>query len=165
MKAVEARIISRYTRGGNQMAMVVIHRGDGSNRRSETRHIGLSSVRDGEKMKRVWVGNNPDPTTVRRRENVARLVVNASTNLKEIQTKIAGFEEMVSRELTADELAVFQLLGCSTTEKAKESVLKKVIPTLRISLVAAKTAHNMAVAFQKEVDEAFPLQVEFVGLQ
>lgn len=159
-----ARIISKYTRGGLQMAQVVIHRGQGSDRRSETRHIQLSSVKDGEKMRRVWVGNNPDPQTVGRRNNAARLVANADANYSRLQEEITGFEKLAGRELTTEELEMFRRQGFTTAEKIKEVVGTVVIPTLKLQLQAAKMACDTAKAFQAEVNEAFPLTVEFVGL-
>ncbi|OGN07333.1 MAG: hypothetical protein A3B86_01090 [Candidatus Yanofskybacteria bacterium RIFCSPHIGHO2_02_FULL_38_22b] len=159
-----AHVISRYIRGGAQMAMVVIHRGEGSNRRSETRHIALSTVNDGERVRRTWVGNNPDPTTVSRREQAARLVSNASANHELIAGEIAEFEKLVKRELTADELEIFRLQGFSTPEKIKEVVEKIVIPALKTQLASAKVAADTTKAFQAEINEAYPLTVEFVGL-
>lgn len=159
-----SRINSKYVRGGVQMAQVVIHRGEGSSRRSETRHIQLSSVKDGEKMRRVWVGNNPDPTTISRRENAASLLANASANHDRIAGEIAGFENLLTRELTEAELAMFRLQGFTTPEGIKEVVEKVVIPSLRPQLQTAKVALDIARTKKTEVDAAYPLQVEFVGL-
>lgn len=151
-----ARIISWYTRGGAQMAQVVIHRGEGSNRRSETRHIAL--------VGKIWVGNNPDPTTAGRREQAARLVANASVNQERIATEIAGFEKLITQELTEAETEMFRLQGFGTPERIKEAIEKVVIPSLRLQLQTAKVAHDKVKAFQVEINEAYPLTVEFVGL-
>ena len=148
-------LVRFYTRGGSRMAQVVIHSGEGSSRKSTTVHAKLSG--------RVWVGNNPDPRTVSRRENAARLVANASANLKRIQTEIVELEKLVSRELTDDEMAMFKRQGFTTPERIKEVVEKVVIPTLRLHLQSAKVAQDGAKTIQADVNEAYPLQVEFVG--
>ena len=159
-----ARIISRYVRGGAQMAQVVIHRGEGSDRTSETRHIALSTVKDGEKMRRIWVGNNPDPTMASQRENAAQVVAKVSTFYETIVWEIAGWEKLLKRSLTADELEISRLHGFSTETQAKESVEKTIIPSLKIQLISVKVACDTARAFQAEVNEAYPLTVEFVGV-
>jgi hypothetical protein len=156
MQVQIADVISRYSRGNVQMAQVVIHHGKGSERRSETRHIKLSG--------KTWTGNNPDPTTVSRRDQAAKAVATASRNYEQVAEEIAQFEDLLARELTADEMAMFQRQGFSTEELAREAVQKTVIPTLKLRLMEAKMAHHSAKNHQTEVEEAYPLEVEFIGV-
>ncbi|MDP3793046.1 MAG: hypothetical protein Q8Q89_04960 [bacterium] len=130
--------------------------GEGANRRSVTCH----PHREGG----ILVGNNPDPTTIRRRDQAARVLANASATYERIAGEITLFEKLLKRELTEKELETFRLQGVSTEVQAKVTVKEKVIPTLKIQLFSARKAVEKAQAFQAEVNAAYPLTVEFVGI-
>lgn len=139
------------------LRQVTVLIGEGANRRSFTCHPHRGEGK-------TLVGNNPDPTTVSRREQAAKLVANANANYDRLQAEIVGFEKLLARELTTDELEMFRRQGFTTAEKIKKAVEVVVIPTLKLQLQTAKMACDTAKAFQAEVDAAFPLTVEFVGL-
>ena len=147
---------SIYYRKGQARAQVIVLTGEGSNRRSVNRHVGMQ---DG-----IWIGNNPDDTAVDRNAFAEQAVQTAEQNVRATAIRLDELNQALVKkdDLTKEELATLMLLGVD--QKELKTVIQKMIREIEFRLVEA--SQQVIVEATKNMDkvrEEFPLVVQFVG--
>jgi len=140
-------------RRGRFTAQVTILRGEGSGQRSETRHIIFE--------KGVWVGYNPDPTAISRRNVATERFTTAASEVEVLESKLRIYQEAESREMTMKERLFLHLMGLSP-EEVRE-LLPKLTAVCEQRIRRAKEVLTAADRFLTEIRERYPLTVEFYG--